>query len=248
MNTVDSGFADNPKVLLWGDSLTEGKPGVAFTSFLSESLPELRLVNRGRGGDTALSLLRRLKDETVPDLHEQFEIAILWVGVNDIFADLVPGYGLWKTAMRKPPTRDPDSFAGIYRSILAILRRHALNIILLPPLFVGEDPTREMNRRLVQLGDIISTMAEKTPDCRFVDLRLFLPLERKKPSSFLPVNPWSKLATAFGRVENEDYDRAAERRGLRWTYDGVHFNTAGARKVSRILAKEIEIIMIRDEL
>ncbi|MCK5249808.1 MAG: hypothetical protein KAJ98_07580, partial [Spirochaetaceae bacterium] len=84
-------FADNPRILLWGDSLIEGKPGVAFTSFLSESLPELCLVNRGRGGDTALSLLRRLKGDPVPEMREQYEIAILWVGVNDVFADLVPG-------------------------------------------------------------------------------------------------------------------------------------------------------------
>ena len=247
MNTVSPRFADNPRILLWGDSLIEGKPGVAFTSFLSESLPELCLVNRGRGGDTALSLLRRLKGDPVPEMREQYEIAILWVGVNDVFADLVPGYGLWKSAIRQPPTRNPDSFAGIYRSILEILRRHARNIIVLPPLFVGEDPSRGLNRKLIQLGDLISAMAEKTPDCRFVDLRISLPLARHYPSSFLPVNPWSKLATAFGRIEDDDYDRAAERRGLRWTYDGVHFNTAGAREVSRVLAMEIEKVLIQVE-
>lgn len=239
----DSGFTESRQILLWGDSLTEGSPGVAFTSFLYESISGIDWVNRGRGGDTALSLMRRLEQENVPDNSEKSALAILWVGVNDVFADLIPGYNLIKAAMRQPPTRNIDNFLEIYHSILEKMTSLTSRIIALPPLFVGENPSTELNLRLHDIGGRISAISSEYSECRFVDLRESLPLVTDNPPSFLPVNPWSKLAERFGQVEAEDYDRAAERRGLKWTYDGVHFNSRGARKVATVLSG-----VIREEL
>lgn len=236
----DPGFTRPRQVLLWGDSLTEGSPGVAFTSFLHEYFSDIEWVNKGRGGDTALSLLRRMDQEKVPDKSQRFLLAVLWVGVNDVFADIIPGYGLIKLARRQPPTRNADDFSEIYYLILEKMKLFSRRIIVLPPLFVGENPSTELNLRLHELGDKISAISREFSECRFVDLRESLPLETENPSSFLPVNPWSKLAERFGQVEVEDYDRAAERRGLRWTYDGVHFNSRGASRAAKVLSGAIK--------
>jgi lysophospholipase L1-like esterase len=240
VSTFGTGIANDPEILLWGDSLTKGDPGVAFTGYLYQAVKGIRWVNHGKGGDTALSLLKRIEAEPVPPAKNKALIAVLWIGVNDVFADLVPGYGLLKTARRQPPTRNVDTFEGIFRSILDNLFRHAHRIIALPPLFVGEDPGSDGNRKLVIMSDLVSKICSEYPECRFADLRLSLSLSSDNPPGFLPVNPWSKIVEFFGRIEIEDYDKAAERRGLNWTYDGVHLNSNGAREVSRILSNVIE--------
>lgn len=246
-----SELTDSRQVLLWGDSLTEGSPGVAFTSYLYNLIAGVDWVNMGRGGDTALSLLRRLEQEPIPDKANKSALAILWVGVNDVFADLVPGYSLLKFARRQPPTRNVNDFSEIYHSVLGILSQFAPRIITLPPLFVGENPSTELNLRLHDLGDKIAAISVDFSECRFVDLRESFTLDSDNPPSFVPVNPWSKLAEKFGRIELEDYDRAAERRGLKWTYDGVHFNSCGARKVATVLSgairEELEVYEFEEE-
>jgi lysophospholipase L1-like esterase len=240
VSTPGTGITNDPEILLWGDSLTKGDPGVAFTVYLYRAIKGIRWINHGKGGDTALSLLKRIEAEPIPAANRKALIAVLWVGVNDVFADIVPGYGLLKTARRQPPTRNVDTFDGIYRSILDNLFMHAQRIIVLPPLFVGEDPGTDRNRRLAIMSNLISEICSEYTDCRFTDLRPSLPLISDSPPGFLPVNPWSKIVAFFGRIEIEDYDKAAERRGLNWTYDGVHLNSTGAREVSRVLSNVIE--------
>ncbi len=160
MSTFRAGITNDPEILLWGDSLTKGDPGVAFTRYLYPAIEGIRWVNHGKGGDTALSLLKRIEAEPVPPAKNKALIAVLWIGVNDVFAGLVPGYGLLKAARRQPPTRNVDTFEGIFRSILDNLFRHAHRIIALPPLFVGEDPGTE------------SSQTELWPGCESAEDRL----------------------------------------------------------------------------
>lgn len=231
---------DHPRIDLWGDSLTEGRPGVAFADRLARRFGNVRWVNHGLGGDTVQSLKRRLEASSAgPDSDPAF-LSVLWIGVNDVFADAMPGYALWKAALRQPPTRSEAVFRRIYRTVLDESDRRAERVLVLPPLFVGENPDTPLNRRVRRLGDIIRTVSDDRPSCRFLDIREDLPLRTSNPPRFLTVNPWSRLAEAFGRVSDDDYDRAADRRGLDWTFDGVHLNSRGADRVADRLAAAIQ--------
>lgn len=227
------------RVLLWGDSLTEGRPGVAFAEFLTKANPHICFENNGRGGDTVSSLLTRLLEVPEPREDEKADLAVLWIGVNDLFADIIPGYAHWKSAWGQPPSRDIDAFLEIFQSILERLTTHAQRILVLPPLFVGEDPGTEMNKRIRKWGDSISAEISNLSHCRFVDIRVSMPLEPKKKSRFLPMNPWAKIAESVKKLSAADYDAAGSRRGLIWTFDGIHLNSKGAQTVSRILTKVI---------
>ncbi|MDF1566527.1 MAG: SGNH/GDSL hydrolase family protein [Spirochaetaceae bacterium] len=235
MNPSPAEAVRTARVLLWGDSLTEGRPGVAFADFLAESNPHVRFENNGRGGDTVSSLLTRLLEVPAPPENEKADLAVLWIGVNDLFAEVLPGYALWKTAWGQPPSRDIDAFIDIFKSILERLTTHAHRILVLPPLFVGEDPRTEMNQRIREWGDRISVEISGLGNCRFVDIRPLMPLTPTKQSRFLPVNPWAKIAESVKNLAPADYDEASIRRGLTWTFDGIHLNSNGARTVSRIL-------------
>jgi lysophospholipase L1-like esterase len=237
MNRSPADAVRTVRVLLWGDSLTEGRPGVAFADFLTESNPHIHFENNGRGGDTVSSLLARLLEVPEPPENERADLAVLWIGVNDLFAEVLPGYALWKTAWGQPPSRDIDSFIDIIQSIIERLSTHAQRILVIPPLFVGEDPGTEMNKRIRDWGDRISEEVSNLEHCRFVDIRPLMPLTRTKQSRFLPVNPWAKIAESVKNLAAADYDEASSRRGLIWTFDGIHLNSNGARTVSRILTK-----------
>jgi len=94
-----------------------------------------------------------------------------------------------------------------------------------------------MNKRIREWGDRISAEISGLENCRFVDIRPLMPLTRTKQSRFLPVNPWAKIAESVKNLAAADYDEASSRRGLIWTFDGIHLNSNGARTVSRILTK-----------
>lgn len=229
-----------PRIPLWGDSITEGKPGASYVRRMERLLPDTQFVNFGKGGDTVLSLLSRLKTEALPEEDKHSELAVLWVGVNDVYADLIPGYSIWKKAMKQTPTRQEDLFTELYAEVLEVLSGHARQIITLPPLFVGEDPAAELNRRLTGISSIIENLSEAVPHAEFFNIRTLLPLSAGSAPRFLPVNPWAKMADAFVG-ENDDYfDKAAERRGLAWTYDGIHLNSHGAEKVAIAIAGKIK--------
>ena len=225
------------RILLWGDSITEGKPGSSYALRLSRRFPDWEFVNRGKGGDTVQSLARRMKTEAEPETP--YDLALLWVGVNDVYADITPVYGLWKTAMRQQPTRDEETFTATYRSVVHSLGKQSRRLLLLPPLFIGEDPTSVLNHRIMNISGIIRGIAEETEGCRFVDVRSRLPLSSHEPPVFLPLNPLSKLADTIAGMEDEYFDRAADRRGLTWTCDGVHLNSRGAETVAEVLETEL---------
>jgi hypothetical protein len=62
-----------------GDSLTEGVPGASYFDVLKKRLPESELINLGEGGDTVLSLYKRI---THLNLEKPIDIAFLWIGTN----------------------------------------------------------------------------------------------------------------------------------------------------------------------
>ena len=70
------------RIACYGDSLTEGAPGVAYVDLLQKALPEHTIVNCGKGGATVRSLYQRL---AIRKSLEYVDLAFVWIGVNDTF-------------------------------------------------------------------------------------------------------------------------------------------------------------------
>ena len=62
-----------------GDSLTEGRPGAAYLPLLAQRLPQHRLLNHGRAGDTVADLLLRMRRRGLGPV----DLAVIWIGAND---------------------------------------------------------------------------------------------------------------------------------------------------------------------
>ena len=226
------------RIVFYGDSLVEGVPGVPFLRRLESKLPQHRLINRGQGGDTVLSLLRRIADEPP---RSSADLAVVWVGVNDVLAKLTFGHAALKRLMRQPWARDPNAFGDAYARIVQQLHGTTGRILAIAPLLIGEDPSNRWNEELAELGRIIDGVAASVDGVDFLDLRgplletsLGTPSSDYLPRSVTRIAFDSLFVRSAARI-----DQVAVRRGLRFTLDGVHLNSAGAEVVSEIIGKAI---------
>jgi lysophospholipase L1-like esterase len=206
---------------------------------LEQQLPEYKLFNYGKGGDTVISLYRRIKDS---QLNQPVDIAFLWVGVNDVFAKLTWTYPILKTAMGQPWVENTDEFERYYRSTIEELESQANTIITAPPLFIGEDIHNQWNRELEILSDIIRRVSASYQDVHYLNLRehILPKLDKQKVSDYLPKSAARVALDAFIIKEKEQIDKKSTNRDLLFTLDGVHLNSRGAEIVADIFLKTIK--------
>jgi lysophospholipase L1-like esterase len=226
------------RIAFWGDSLTEGFPGCSYLAMLAEQLPEHTLINRGRGGDTVKSLYRRLA-RSRPE--ESYDLAFLWVGVNDVAAANALLFRVAKTCLRQPPARDMAEFRSYYQASLDTLCRRAQRVITVSPLLKGEDARGAANVRIGALADVIAEIAAGCAQAEYLDVRSVIieALSQQRISPYGPSKPLRAGLDILTLRTDQKIDRAAARRGLHYTLDGLHLNSAGARIVSRMLLQRI---------
>ena len=230
------------RIAFFGDSLTEGKFGVSFIDPLKLALPSCELLNYGEGGDTVISLYQRISQ-----IHPGIEadLAILWIGVNDIFGQMTWVYRIINTIRKKPHASNRAQFSSFYRMVLDLLLGHSKMIITIPPLFLGEDLHNKWNRKLDEFSADIRAISGGYENVRFANLReAFMErLEERSKSSYTPTSmirfAWDKSTCST----IEEIDRRSSTRGLAFTLDGVHLNSTGAELVSGFFIKWIERVI-----
>jgi lysophospholipase L1-like esterase len=227
------------RIAFFGDSLTEGKFGVSFIDSLKLELPSYELLNYGEGGDTVISLYRRIS-QMQPGLET--DLAFIWIGVNDVFGQMTWIYRLINAVRKKPYASNRAQFSSFYRTILDLLLEHSKMIITIPPLFLGEDLNNKWNRKLDEFTAHIRALSDEFERVEFADLReAFMErLEEGSVSSYLPTS-----MIRFARDKStcstiEEIDRRSSARGLAFTLDGVHLNSTGAELVAGFFRELIE--------
>jgi lysophospholipase L1-like esterase len=226
------------KIALFGDSITQGFPGASYVSALANKLPEHNLFNYGKGGDTVISLYRRLKTTS---LESPFDISVLWVGVNDVYVKTSWRFPILKKLRGQPWIKDHHEFKAYYKKLLEFITGKSSRIITISPLFIGEDLSNIWNRELNDLGKIIEEVTGEFKHSAFIDLQtVFFPhLERKIVSPYVPKSVTKLILTLFFRRSYREIKEQAEKRKLHYTIDGVHLNAAGAEIVADEIAKKI---------
>lgn len=221
-----------------GDSLTEGAVGASYFEILKKRLPRHDLFNYGKGGDTVVSLLHRLRRT---DLEPGLDIGFLWVGVNDVLVKTRWSYPIIKRLRGQPWAKNHPEFRECFDSLLRLIRSKITQIFTLPPLFIGEDRDNEWNKELADLSKIIQDLSGTYPNAEFIGWgKDFTP----RPASINtpPYTPKSALRIILDAVllrDKEEMEKTATKRGLLFTIDGIHLNNAGAEKVAEILLEKI---------
>ncbi len=226
------------RIVFYGDSLVEGIPGVSVFAALEARLPEHELTNHGKGGDTVISLYRRIARS---ELRDSVDIAVLWVGVNDVLAKLTSSHSILKRLMRQPRATDLAIFRDVYGRTLELLYRRAGKILAVSPLLIGEDLSNPWNREIENLCKIIASVSASFDHVHYLDLRADLVdrLKGEQTSDYLPKSVTGIACEALLLRTPDRVDAVASGRGLRFTLDGVHLNSSGVGIVSKAFLKAI---------
>jgi lysophospholipase L1-like esterase len=223
----------------FGDSLTEGRPGVSYVDLLRARFPQHEILNYGRGGDSVVGTLDRVCSL---DVEGPFDLAFVWTGVNDVLAH-VSNVSPWtRRLLGEPWTEGQDAFVSTYRELLAELQQMAQRIVSVAPLFVGEDLDNSWNRQLAQLSKAISEVCSSFENVEFLDLRPEMTdvASNRCDSSFVERSGLATVWEAVALHDADAVDRLSSERGLCYTLDGVHLNSRGAQVVADVLARVIE--------
>lgn len=226
------------RIAFYGDSLTAGSPGVSFFQALEAMLAEDDLSNHGKVGDTVISLYRRIAQDR---LRAPADVAVLWVGVNDVLARVSHTHMALKQLLRQPPARDHAEFRDYYQRIIKLLRKNTRSILAISPFLIGEDLTNPWNRALDDLCGIVASVSTPFDNVHYVDLRkrLSARLTSRRSSKYIPKSITVIAFEALFLRTPDQVDRAASRRGLHLTLDGVHLNSVGAHAIAEELRRSL---------
>jgi lysophospholipase L1-like esterase len=215
------------RIAFYGDSLTEGIPGVSYFKILRRRFPQHTLLNYGQGDDTAFSLRRRIERH---HLATPVDLAFVWVGTNDVPFKVSAIVSAAKRLRGKPWARTPDEFRTHYQDLLDLVSTSATKLIVVSPSIVGEQAANPFNRHLDGLARITYEVSTRYPNAVYLDLRAqFLSrIDAQMPSDYLPRRIIRTLVDAAVSSSDAWVDRLATQRGLCITVDGVHLNSRGA--------------------
>ncbi len=210
------------KIACIGDSLTEGRPGVSFFNILKKKYPDIKFVNLGKAGETVKSLHTRLSKNK---LDQDYDLAFLWIGVNDIYSRLLK-------VQAQPITRNSEEFREFYEHVLELVMQSSKKVVVVSPALIGEN-INSSNRGLLNLSMIIKEMSQEHKNTTFIDLHQAFTerLENLRTTDYLSTSVGRLVKDVFFYRSPRRVDRLAEERGLHLTLDGIHLNSKGANIV-----------------
>ncbi|WP_459503737.1 SGNH/GDSL hydrolase family protein [Bacillus sp. C1] len=220
------------KIALFGDSLTEGRPGISFYKILRDQFPNDTLYNLGKPGETVTGLYNRIKrakdDET-------FDMSFLWIGVNDIYAKILG-------VKAQPVVSNHEEFTEQYQKVLEKLLTRSKKVIAVSPTIIGEIVDNEWNKKTYELGTIICSLSQQYQNVYYLDLHkeFTKTLAKKNSSEYITTKPMKIVFEALFLRKEKRIDYISEKRGLQLTLDGVHLNSNGATIVANQYAHIIQ--------
>jgi lysophospholipase L1-like esterase len=232
------------RIIFLGDSLTEGNTGASYFDILKKRLSGHQLINYGKSGDTVISLYHRLKTLSLPT---PIDVTVLWIGVNDVLVKVSRQFRLLKIMAHQPWSKDIDEFEKYYRDILHVLCKQSHQVMTIPPLFIGENMKSEWHEELEALAEIIQKTSDRYTNVEYIDLREAFRqrLSSRKKSDYLPMDAIRVFMDSRRLKHPDQMERKSRERGLWYTVDGVHLNTAGAEIVADVLEERIVKIQSR---
>ncbi|MEI3607713.1 SGNH/GDSL hydrolase family protein [Pseudogracilibacillus sp. SE30717A] len=220
------------KIALIGDSLTEGRPGVSFINILKEKLSYMTFVNLGNPGETVKSLYTRLLKTK---LDSDYDLSFLWIGVNDVYSKLL-------SVQAQPVAKDHDEFKEYYEKVLELVLESSKKVVTVTPALVGENMNNTSNKEIKELNTLIQSITHKHANVSFLDVQSVFTshLSKDITSDYISTKVMRVMMDVLFYKKTSRIDKLSKERGLHFTLDGIHLNSAGAQIVAEVYATEIK--------
>ncbi len=226
------------KVMLFGDSLTLGRIGIAYRRYLS-----FPTEARGIEGDTWTGVATRAKLYLSKRKPIEEIILVIQGGANDLLLSSRP-QGERLINPKTPPRGDDEEFAEVFSEMLfAIEQEHpSISLIICSLPIIGENLESLLNEKRRQRNRLLEALVSHSASALWCDIAT--PLEtiiigeqgqQRENLYFLDdINNFALDAAYIGDSE----EKAAEisrNRNLLVTIDGIHPNGRGARAIAKAL-------------
>ena len=211
---------------------------MSYFDILKEEFSQHDLINSGRGGDTITSLYRRIRKMNI---SETYDIAFLWIGVNDILVHVSWKFPIVKLLFNQRWTKNIDDFINCYKRLLETTLCNAKKTFVVSPSIIGENIHNKWNKKLGQLSMKIVSLALKYVNVEYIDIHkdFISTLSSKKSSQFIPYRVIVDIVIAYLLNDPERVEKKSKNRELYLTLDGVHLNNMGAQMVAEIFSHYI---------
>lgn len=224
------------KILLIGDSITEGVDGFSYVRLLQADCVDCAFVNLGLGGDTLHGISQRLFAELAHT--PEYDVIVFAAGHNDLLIPHMqqgsPAFQFIARSLLKRgciPTPDSSSFAFKLQSTIDKLPAVFNGKIILTTLScLGERPENDLNRKRQQLNVAIRQVAYKN-GLHLADVGAVFDtkLRGKKTAVTVLSNPYAMIT--IDKLLSRTRAGVTQLSRLRHTHltiDGVHLNYEGA--------------------
>lgn len=223
------------RILLAGDSITEGTIGVAYANLLQQEYPA-EYVNIGKNGATLCEVSELLLQEL--DRNAAYDYILIEAGYNDIILTSFDRRSLFFKLLLKYITRTERSimfpapaFEQAYDKLICQIKAKTNAVIILTTLgCINENLQAWTNLQRKEYNHVIRNLAVKR-HCLLADVAAAfdvilqdVPQRDYLLNNFLVSYFQDKKTTAKPWLT----DQLSNRRKLKLTLDGVHLNGNGA--------------------
>lgn len=231
------------KVLIIGDSITEGILGVDYVEMLQNKFQNIQFYNMGLGGDTLQGISDRLLAEISMNMYN---IIIIEAGHNDIILPKMREINflfklVYKILLKRGsiPTTNSDEFEKKLIQLISKLKTLCEGEIIITTLScISENLNSDTNQKRKHLNQIIKKIANYH-NCVIADVGHVFNEElqdEKTNSKFLDSFFNSFFFDALKTKTIEGAMSLSNKRKLKLTIDGVHINLEGAKIYCNVIS------------
>lgn len=233
------------KILCFGDSLTEGRPGITYLRYVKH---KKQFINFGLGGDTVIGMTERLTKIIKKNKYKDSTDIIIGIGTNDILLPFLKNYSfLWnkrvKSLVRRGsiPCRDEQQFIREYTRLIKILKESNKNIIIFGLPYI-ESKEINLNDKIDNYNKIISNLCKKNniPYIDFKSEQVKIKRDLKNTGSYFMLKNWFKVITDTLLTTFLPFaSYISKKRGLVLTVDGCHLNKNSSNVLASLIDKSL---------
>lgn len=232
-------------VLCFGDSITQGRPGVSYLRYVKN---KKQYKNFGLGGDTLIGMSNRLQKVLINPKYKNDKNIVIGIGTNDLLLPFLKDYSKsWEKATNRImkrgsiPCKDENQFEVEYEKLLLILKSNAKNVIVFGIPYI-ETTGNDLNYRAEIYNQIIENLCNQF-QIPYINFRVWQKdikqKEKNTSSYFFTKNHLDVALDSILTTYLPFTDYISKKRNLAVTVDGVHLNTTSAKGLAYLIENKL---------